>query len=201
MFSLFLTVSGSPISDTILELEEAFKVLIVRNKVLLALVKKCGGTAPSFTEPKIFNCIVTSPLDESDLSELYVKQNGRPPKNGKGKAKRKLQTLHDDEEVLQKKRKIKLTVSRTNEREVISVFIVGSNFQKKGDKKKLNDSGNGEEKEPAVTDNAQVNEQNNDPGKVDDGKGIDKVVDDKTPSATPSANSESKELKGWSFVR
>lgn len=99
------------ISDTILELEEAFKVLIVRNKVLLALLKKCGGTAPPFTEPKIFNYIVTNPLDENDLNELYVKQNGRPPKNDKGKTKKKLQTLHDDEAVLQKKKKIKLNVN------------------------------------------------------------------------------------------
>lgn len=98
------------ISDTILELEEAFKVLIIRNKVLLALVKKCGGTAPPFTEPKIFNYIVTNPLDENDLDELYVKQNGRPPKNAKGKTKKKLQTLHDDEVVSHKKKKIKSNV-------------------------------------------------------------------------------------------
>lgn len=92
-------------------MEEAFKVLIVRNKVLLAIVKKCGGTAPPFTEPKIFNYIVTNPLDENDLNELYVKQNGRPPKNAKEKTKKKLQTLHDDEAVLQKKKKVKLNVS------------------------------------------------------------------------------------------
>lgn len=98
-------------SDTILELEEAFKVLIIRNKVLSALLKKCGGTAPPFTEPKIFNYIVTNPLDENDLNELYVKQNGRPPKNAKARTKKKLQTLHDDEEVLQKKKKIKSNVS------------------------------------------------------------------------------------------
>ncbi|KAJ6645242.1 hypothetical protein Bhyg_00446 [Pseudolycoriella hygida] len=95
------------IYNTILELEEAFKSLIVRNKVLLALVEKCGGTAPPFTHPKIFGYIATSPLDENDLNELYVKQNGRPPKNSKEKARKKLQTLYDDEAVLQKKKKIK----------------------------------------------------------------------------------------------
>lgn len=78
----------------------------------MALVKKCGGVAPPFTEPKIFNYIVTSPLDENDLNELYVKQNGRPPKNSKGKTKKKLQTLHDDETVLQEKKKIKSNVSK-----------------------------------------------------------------------------------------
>ncbi|XP_037048351.1 uncharacterized protein LOC119082808 isoform X2 [Bradysia coprophila] len=165
-----LAGSHKDILNTILELEEAFKVLIVRNKVLLALVKKCGGTAPSFTEPKIFNCIVTSPLDENDLNELYVKQNGRPPKNGKGKGKRKLQTLHDDEEVQQKKRKIKLN---------------------KGDKKKMNNA----EDEPTVADNTKVKEQNGDPAKADDGNVIEKVVDDKPSSAIPNANSEPKELK------
>lgn len=86
-------------------MEEAFKVLIIRNKVLSALLKKCGQTAPPFAEPKIFNYIVTSPLEESDLNELYVKQNGRPPKNAKAKTKKKLQTLHDDEAMLQKKKK------------------------------------------------------------------------------------------------
>lgn len=85
-------------------------MLIVRNKVLLALVKKCGSTAPPFTEPKIFNYIVTNPLNENDLNELYVKQNGRPPKNAKDKTKKKLQTLHDDEALAQKKKKIKSNV-------------------------------------------------------------------------------------------
>lgn len=105
------TLIPNDISDTILELEEAFKVLIIRNKVLLAIIKKCGGTAPPFTEPKIFNYIVTNPLDENDLDELYVKQNGRPPKDAKGKTKKKLQTLHDDEAMLRKKKKIKSNVS------------------------------------------------------------------------------------------
>lgn len=100
-------------------------MLIVRNKILLALVKKCGGVAPPFTEPKIFNYIVTSPLDENDLNELYVKQNGRPPKNSKGKAKKK-QTLHDDEAVLQRKKKIKSNVSAKSKGEEasVSVFIL-----------------------------------------------------------------------------
>lgn len=111
VFCVDETLIPNDISDTILELEEAFKVLIVRNKVLLAIVKKCGGTAPPFTEPKIFNYIVTNPLDENDLDELYVKQNGRPPKDAKGKTKKKLQTLHDDDSMLRKKKKIKSNVS------------------------------------------------------------------------------------------
>lgn len=187
-----------PFADTILELEEAFKVLIVRNKVLLALVKKCGGTAPSFTEPKIFNCIVTSPLDENDLNELYVKQNGRPPKNGKGKGKRKLQTLHDDEEVLQKKKKMKLNVSLDEWYGALDFgFYKTYTFQKKGDKKKLKNSESDKKEETAVVADTQVNEENNGHPKTDSGNIIEKVVDDKPTGVTPIANSESKESKGW----
>lgn len=54
--------------ESLEELEESLKVLIIRNNELLELLNKAGIKAPPFTGPKLLRCIVTVQNKEDDAA-------------------------------------------------------------------------------------------------------------------------------------